>query len=57
LFQIRIVLSCEQLAISSDDDKFINEAADLLFHFLVLLNIKKFTLRKVLNVLQKRHKQ
>lgn len=41
----------------NDDDKFINEAADLLFHFLVLLNIKKFTLRKVINVLQKRHKQ
>lgn len=41
----------------NDDDKFINEAADLIFHFLILLNIKNFTLQQVIDVLQKRHKQ
>ena len=39
------------------DDKFINEAADLIFHFLILLNIKNFTLQQVIDVLQKRHKK
>lgn len=41
----------------NDDDKFINEAADLIFHFLILLNIKNFTLQQVIDVLQKRHKK
>jgi len=41
----------------NDNDKFINEAADLLFHFLILLNIKNFTLQQVIDVLQKRHKK
>jgi len=41
----------------NDDDKFINEAADLLFHFLILLNIKNFTLQQVIDILQKRHKK
>jgi len=42
---------------AKDDDKdlFINEAADLLFHYLILLNSKGHTLNDVINVLQDRH--
>ena len=39
----------------NDREKFLNEGADLLFHYLVLLNSKGNTLRDVINVLQKRH--
>jgi len=39
----------------NDQEKFLNEGADLLFHYLVLLNSKGNTLRDVINVLQKRH--
>ena len=39
----------------NDEEKFLNEGADLLFHYLVLLNSKGNTLRDVINVLQKRH--
>jgi phosphoribosyl-ATP pyrophosphohydrolase/phosphoribosyl-AMP cyclohydrolase len=35
---------------------FLNEAADLLFHYLILLNAKGYQLSHVLNVLQQRHK-
>ncbi|HEU4555941.1 MAG TPA: bifunctional phosphoribosyl-AMP cyclohydrolase/phosphoribosyl-ATP diphosphatase HisIE [Chitinophaga sp.] len=35
---------------------FLNEAADLLFHYLILLNAKGCQLSDVLNVLQQRHK-
>ncbi len=39
----------------SDEEKFLNEGADLLFHYLVLLNSKGNTLQDVIEVLQKRH--
>ena len=38
-----------------DRDKFLNEAADLLFHYLLLLNIKGYNLQDVKEVLYKRH--
>jgi phosphoribosyl-ATP pyrophosphohydrolase/phosphoribosyl-AMP cyclohydrolase len=47
-----------ELVIEAKDDNselFLNEAADLLFHYLILLNIKGHTLREVIDVLQKRH--
>lgn len=40
----------------SNDDLFKNEAADLLFHFLVLLEAKEVKLEEVINVLKERHK-
>jgi phosphoribosyl-ATP pyrophosphohydrolase/phosphoribosyl-AMP cyclohydrolase len=39
----------------NNDDLFINEAADLMFHYLLLLNAKGFTLQDVAAVLHKRH--
>lgn len=47
-----------ELVIEAKDDNrelFLNEAADLLFHYLILLNIKDHTLQDVVDVLQKRH--
>ena len=41
----------------TDEDLFLGEAADLLFHYLLLLNAKGFNLRKVIAILQKRHAQ
>lgn len=41
----------------TDDDKFINEAADLLFHYLLLLKKKNKSLSDVENVLKQRHTQ
>jgi phosphoribosyl-AMP cyclohydrolase / phosphoribosyl-ATP pyrophosphohydrolase len=41
----------------NDKDKFINEAADLLFHYIILLQAKGFSLNDVLNTLQLRHKK
>lgn len=41
----------------NDDQRFLNEAADLLFHYLILLNSKGFTLAKVKEILQQRHQQ
>jgi phosphoribosyl-ATP pyrophosphohydrolase/phosphoribosyl-AMP cyclohydrolase len=38
-----------------DDELFLNEAADLLFHYLILLNAKGFNLQDVTNVLEGRH--
>ena len=38
-----------------DDDKFKNEAADLLFHLLVLLNAKSTSLQDIVEVLKGRH--
>ena len=38
-----------------NDELFLNEAADLLFHYLLLLNAKGHTLQSVMNILQKRH--
>ena len=39
-----------------DDGLFLNEAADLLFHYLILLNAKGYNLQDVTNVLKERHK-
>ncbi len=47
-----------ELVIEAKDDNdelFLNEAADLLFHYLLLLNAKGHNLQSVMNVLQKRH--
>jgi phosphoribosyl-ATP pyrophosphohydrolase/phosphoribosyl-AMP cyclohydrolase len=38
-----------------DERLFLNEAADLLFHYLILLNAKGHNLQDVVEVLQKRH--
>ena len=48
-----------ELVIESKDDnkeKFLSEAADLLYHYLVLLQAKNYQLEDVINVLAKRHK-
>lgn len=42
-------------AMKNDDEAFKNEAADLLFHYLVLLQAKGMTLKDVTEILQKRH--
>lgn len=39
----------------NDNDKFKNEAADLLFHYLVLLNAKKMQLKDITSILEARH--
>jgi len=39
-----------------NDDLFLNEAADLLFHYLVLLQAKNYKLDDVVNVLKGRHR-
>lgn len=47
-----------ELVIEAKDDNkdlFLNESADLLFHYLILLNSKGHTLNDVINVLQDRH--
>lgn len=38
----------------SDDNLFLNESADLLFHYLILLQAKGFTLKDVVGILEKR---
>jgi phosphoribosyl-ATP pyrophosphohydrolase/phosphoribosyl-AMP cyclohydrolase len=40
----------------SNDELFLNEAADLLFHYLILLQAKGLTLHHVSDILEKRHK-
>ena len=40
----------------NNDHLFINEAADLLFHYLILLQAKGFTLDDVVDILKERHK-
>ena len=40
----------------NNDDLFIGEAADLLFHYLILLQAKGFNLTDITNELKKRHK-
>lgn len=40
----------------NNDELFLGEAADLMFHYLVLLQAKGFTLKDVTDVLQQRHK-
>lgn len=47
-----------ELVIEAKDDNdelFLGEAADLLFHYLLLLNAKGFKLQDVVDILQKRH--
>ncbi len=39
----------------ADDDRFLNESADLLFHFLILQRARGFSLDKVVSVLKERH--
>ena len=39
----------------NNDDLFLNEGADLLFHYLILLQAKGFTLQDIVKVLEKRH--
>lgn len=39
----------------NNDDLFLNESADLLFHYLVLLNAKGYRLKDIADILQKRH--
>jgi phosphoribosyl-AMP cyclohydrolase / phosphoribosyl-ATP pyrophosphohydrolase len=49
-----------ELVIESKDDNkdlFLGEAADLMYHYLVLLAAKDFTLQDVLKVLAERHKK
>jgi phosphoribosyl-ATP pyrophosphohydrolase/phosphoribosyl-AMP cyclohydrolase len=49
-----------ELVIESKDSNqklFLNEAADLMFHYLVLLQAKNKTLDDVVKVLEKRHKE
>lgn len=38
-----------------NDDLFLNESADLLFHYLILLQAKGFKLQDIVKVLEKRH--
>jgi len=40
-----------------DDKLFLNEAADLLFHYLILLNAKGYNLQDVTEILRERHKK
>ena len=49
-----------ELVIEAKDDQpelFLNEAADLLFHYLLLLNAKGVTLQQVTDLLQSRHRK
>lgn len=40
-----------------DEKLFLNEAADLLFHYLILLNAKGYNLQDVTDILKERHKK
>lgn len=40
----------------NDSEKFKNESADLLFHYLILLEAKGVSLNEIIEVLEKRHK-
>ena len=39
----------------SNEERFLNESADLLFHFLVLLQAKNVSLDAVIQILKQRH--
>lgn len=41
----------------NDDTLFLNEAADLLFHLLVLLSARNYRIEDVVKILEKRHKR
>jgi phosphoribosyl-ATP pyrophosphohydrolase/phosphoribosyl-AMP cyclohydrolase len=43
-------------ALGTDDDLFLNESADLLFHYLILLQAKGYKINDVLSVLKEREK-
>ena len=43
-------------AMRDEKDAFLNEAADLLFHYLLLLNCKGYNLDDIKNILKERHK-
>ena len=43
-------------AMDNNDELFLYESADLLFHYLMLLQAKGFTLKDIVKVLEKRHK-
>ncbi len=40
----------------SDDIKFLNEAADLFYHYIVLLTVKGYRIENVIEILKERHK-
>ncbi|WP_430966423.1 bifunctional phosphoribosyl-AMP cyclohydrolase/phosphoribosyl-ATP diphosphatase HisIE [Spongiimicrobium sp. 2-473A-2-J] len=40
----------------NNDELFLNESADLLFHYLMLLQAKGYTLKDVMEILRQRHK-
>jgi len=40
----------------NDEDLFLNESADLIFHFLILLRAKGYSLDDVVSILESRHK-
>ena len=42
-------------AVAGDRDEIVNEAADLVYHLLVLLNDRKVTLADVADTLERRH--
>ncbi|MBS1627602.1 MAG: bifunctional phosphoribosyl-AMP cyclohydrolase/phosphoribosyl-ATP diphosphatase HisIE [Bacteroidetes bacterium] len=42
-------------ATNNSEELFLNEAADLLFHYLILLNAKDYKLQDVIKILQQRH--
>lgn len=42
-------------AMDSNDDLFLNESADLLFHYLILLQAKGYSLKDIIAVLKDRH--
>ncbi len=44
-------------AMSDNDELFKNEAADLLFHYLILLEDRNIDLDEIIAVLQERHQQ
>lgn len=44
-------------AMRDKDDLFLNEAADLLYHYIVLLEVKGYSLSDVIEVLESRHKE
>jgi phosphoribosyl-AMP cyclohydrolase / phosphoribosyl-ATP pyrophosphohydrolase len=41
----------------NNDDRFLNEAADLLFHYMILLQAKGYSIHDVSHLLQQRHKK
>ena len=43
-------------AVGTDKTKFLNESADLLFHFLILLEEKNVSLQEIITILENRHK-